>query len=756
MKKALLFLLFGCLFIVSSAQIRVSGNLHYNSLPQKWDEALPLGNGMLGVLIWQKDDRLRFSLDRADLWDDRPALDLSHLTYKRVTDAVLTKQYEGPIQKIGDAPYDNIPYPTKIPAAALEFDIAALGKVKSATLDIHTATAKIVWVNGAKLETFVHATEPYGAFKLTGADGVLPVLIPPAYTVSEAEKADPSHSGQALVKLGYAKGTIKKGTNSITYAQPGSLGFSYEVSICWKKRGNAIEGTWSITSHHKGNKTGVSAETICKNKSAQSYEQQLVLHKQWWSSYWAQSSVSLPDTLLQRQYELEMYKFGGVARKGAPPITLQAVWTADNGLLPPWHGDFHNDLNTQLSYWPAYTSNHLREASSFTDWLWATRDEDKKFTDQYFQAKGIDVPGVSTISGKPMGGWVQYSLSPTTAAWLAQHFYWQWKYSMDKDFLQQRAYPFLHDVAIFLSDVTVIKNGKRVLPLSASPEYHDNSMQAWYTAGNTNYDVSLMHFAYKAAAEAASAMGKPEEAAKWSQAEKQLPDLATDGTGLMMAPGEDRKESHRHHSNLMSIYPLGLLNPEKAADKMIIDSSLRWLEHTGTREWCGYSFSWAASLYARAKDGEKAAENLRIFSTNFCSVNSFHLNGDQKGGQYSAATYRPFTLEGNFAFAQGVHEMLLQSYTGVIEVFPAIPAEWANVSFRNLRTEGAFLVTASRIDGIARTINVRSEKGGVANIKLDGKAWKIANKQGVTYSKYHDNVLAVTFIKGGSISLENK
>ena len=251
-------------------------------------------------------------------------------------------------------------------------------------------------------------------------------------------------------------------------------------------------------------------------------------------------------------------------------------------------------------------------------------------------------------------------------------------------------------------------------------------------------------------------MGKSDEAKKWSQTEKQLPDLATDGTGLMMAPGEDRKESHRHHSNLMSIYPLGLLNPERPAGKMIIDSSLRWLEHTGTREWCGYSFSWAASLYARAKDGEKAAENLRIFSTNFCSINSFHLNGDQKGGQYSAYTYRPFTLEGNFAFAQGVHEMLLQCYTGVVEIFPAIPAGWANVSFRNLRVEGAFLVTANRANGKTRTIHVRSEKGGTAKIKLDGKDWNATNKQGVIGLKHSGDVLTISFIKGGSISLENK
>jgi alpha-L-fucosidase 2 len=98
-------------------------------------------------------------------------------------------------------------------------------------------------------------------------------------------------------------------------------------------------------------------------------------------------------------------------------------------------------LNTQLSYWPCYTSNHLQEAATFTDWLWSIKDENKKYTKQYFGVDGLNVPGVVTLHGYAMGGWIQYSLSPTIGAWLAQHFYWQWKYSMDKKLLMEKVYP---------------------------------------------------------------------------------------------------------------------------------------------------------------------------------------------------------------------------------------------------------------------------------------------------------------------------
>jgi alpha-L-fucosidase 2 len=102
----------------------------------------------------------------------------------------------------------------------------------------------------------------------------------------------------------------------------------------------------------------------------------------------------------------------------------------------------------------------------------------------------------------------------------------------------------------------------------------------------------------------------------------------------------------------MAVYPLALLDVNRPKDKEIVDKSIQHIEKLGTRAWVSYSFTWMSTLYARAYQAEKAVKQLQIFASNFCSPNSFHLNGDQKGGQYSGFTYRPFTLEGNFAFAQ--------------------------------------------------------------------------------------------------------
>lgn len=128
-----------------------------------------------------------------------------------------------------------------------------------------------------------------------------------------------------------------------------------------------------------------------------------------------------------------------------------------------------------------------------------------------------------------------------------------------------------------------------------------------------------------------------------------------------------------------------------------------------------FLFSKNASLFsndltAQVCDTSNAIKQLQIFANNFCSVNSFHLKGAQKGGQYSSFTYRPFTLEGNFAFVQGVHELLLQSKDHYIEVFPAVPQSWKDVSFNSLRAEGAFLMSAKKENTVTTQVKVFAEK----------------------------------------------
>lgn len=687
-------------------------DLQFPALATTWDEGIPLGNAVVGALVWQRDSCLRLSLDRNDLWDLRPLPNLSgdRYRFRWVYEQVLKNDYL-PVQQQFDQPYDVAPAPSKIPGAALEFPLGAVGAPSGVRLYLNQAVCEITWPEGMKMQTFVHAGEPVGWFRIENAGpNFRPELIAPVYACESAGENPGPVAGQDLRRLGYPQGQIVREENGITYRQPGWKGFFYEVAIRWKKKGNDWVGAWSITSSLSGGQAAASAEAALRRGINADYR----THRTWWDSFWSQSSVSLPDTLLARQYAAELYKFGSAAREYTYPVSLQSVWTADNGRLPPWKGDYHHDLNTQLSYWPCYTGNHLTEGLGYLNTLWSQRETNRDYTRRYFETNGLNVPGVCTLLGEPMGGWIQYAMSPTVSAWLSQHFYLHYRYSGDRTFLQEKAYPYLHETATFLEHFSrPDSSGYRRFPLSSSPEINDNSLHAWFRQ-MTNYDLALARFALGAAAELAGESGRNDEAAHWEKIRNEFPDFDLDETGgLTFAPGHPYNRSHRHFSHAMAIHPLGLIDwSHGEKDRRIIRATLDNLDRYGPDYWCGYSYSWLGNLKARARDGVGAAEALRTFASCFCLKNTFHANGDQSRSGKSRFTYRPFTLEGNFAFAAGIQEMLIQSHTGTIRVFPAVPAAWKEVAFDRLRTYGAFLVSAERHEGRTVRIEVRSEKGG--------------------------------------------
>jgi alpha-L-fucosidase 2 len=722
------------------AQPKPVHNLEFKQIPARWDEGLPLGNGLLGCLVWQKDGNLRLALDRADLWDERPmaGLDRPEFSYQWVAKQVAKQEY-GIVQEYFDAPYEREAGPTKLPGGALEFGISdAKSSFKKASLDLSTGLGVLDWTDGRRFETFIHASRQEGWFRCKGFEDLKKIiqLQAPAYAIPPESGEANSVQGSDLARLGYPQSEVLERDGVWLFHQSGWKGFSYEIAVTVRKIDvDSWEGVWSISSHFPQAAPVKRAEINVKKAIRRGFDASFNESKKWWMLYWAKSSVAVPNPLIERQYYRELYKLGCTARSNGPMISLQAVWTADNGRLPPWKGDLHHDLNTQLSYWPVYTSNHLSSGLSYLRHLESNELAHLDYTRRYFGTSGLNVPGVSTLLGREMGGWIQYSCSPTVSAWLSQHFYLHWRYSQDRTFLKKHAWPWLRETAVHLNELTLQSPpflGKRVLPLSSSPEIGDNGLNAWFPNTWTNYDLALARFVFEKTAELATEMNLLAEAEKWRQCLRELPDFALEPDGaLMFAPTLAYRESHRHFSHLMAIHPLGLLSPDQDSESTTIQQSLKLLDSIGPSAWCGYSYAWLANLRARARDGEGAAEALRIFAEAFVSPNSFHLNGDQSGKGYSSFTYRPFTLEGNFAFAAGLQEMLLQSHGGVLRVFPAVPDTWKLLSFKDLRAEGAFLVSAE----FGKSVEVFAEQGGELRVELPAGNWVFQGKNAVKTGK---------------------
>jgi alpha-L-fucosidase 2 len=444
--------------------------------------------------------------------------------------------------------------------------------------------------------------------------------------------------------------------------------------------------------------------------------------------------VHVPDPDIQAHYELCTYLYGSGSRAGAPPMPLQGVWTADEGGLPPWKGDYHNDLNTQMTYLAYHAAGLTECGRSFLDFNTDLLPRYRRFAEDFFGVADASaaVPGVMTLQGAPMGGWGMYSLSPTNGAWVAQSFYLHWRYTMDEEFLRERAYPFCSAIAGTLT--ALLKpdaRGRLVLPLSSSPEIHDNSLKAWLTP-NSNYDLALMRWLFGALAEMAPDAGKPEEVARWREVLGKLDDFdvevgkgETEPGSLTFAKGERYDTSHRHFSHAMAIHPLGLLSIEGGErQRAIVDATLDRILERGTDYWCGYSFSWMSCMLARCGRPEQALEYLEAYQRAFILRNGFHANGDQSGAGLSKFTYRPFTLEGNFLAMQAVQEMLLQSWGGTggvgggaVRVFPAVSRRWGDAWFHDLRAEGGFKVSATRRGGRTVFVRVVAEHGGLLRLR---------------------------------------
>ncbi|MGC9329770.1 MAG: glycoside hydrolase N-terminal domain-containing protein, partial [Candidatus Hinthialibacter sp.] len=227
-------------------------NMVFQDLAERWDEAAPLGNGMLGALIWREDSVLRFSLDRADLWDNRPvdSFQQPEFRFDWIYQHVLKGDIQAP-QNIVDEPYRREPAPTKIPAGRLEFDAADFGKVERVQLDIGQALCTVAWDQGVLLKTFIHAVEPVGWFMISGVTTALePRIVPPPFGEPEeqTENVD-SLNTHKLSALGYPAPQMEKGEKYTSYLQKGCGDFSFAIYCAWDYLDEqTIVGAWSIQS----------------------------------------------------------------------------------------------------------------------------------------------------------------------------------------------------------------------------------------------------------------------------------------------------------------------------------------------------------------------------------------------------------------------------------------------------------------------------------------------------------------------------
>ncbi len=695
-------------------------NVHYTAPITAWDEALPLGNGKLGCLIYG-DGPLRLTLDRVDLWDSRPhpATKEKGFHYENLVRLVRNGSQEAweEYERLFDKIAFGLPNPTKITAGRMELDFGKKFSSLSSSVDLKTAIATVVG-DGVELEAFTSATRFVGVAKVKGEYSL--GLHVPTYISDGAEQGG----------LGYPQASVVRDGEWTYYAQETFTAFRYGI-LCYVQKCDGYDLIYfTIMTGESVPGMLESAKNELLLAASIGYEALKTEHTDWWAAYWKKSEMSIPDPLLERTYYRSWYLFASCSRKGFYPMPLQGVWTADNDRIPPWKGDYHHDTNTQLSYQGYLKANRLDEGRVFIDYLWAMRDVFRSFAKDFFGVDGILLPSCSTIDGKPIGGWAHYAFSPTMTIWAAQSFDEYYLYTGDIAFLKKYAYPYFAEVGKAIYGLLEEKDGKLYLPLSSSPEIYDATREA-YLEPNSNFDLSLLRYLYKTLVGYAEILGK--SGGMYASILEKLDEIAVDDEGVVLLDKTQRlPESHRHFSHVMCMYPLHLINYDTPKNKRIYENTLLHLEQLGTGWWVGFSFAMSAQIYAMAEKGNSAYEKLYAFSKGFVADNGFHLNGDFKGYGYSQWHYRPFTLESLFGYCEALQEMLLQEHQGYLHFFPALPDEWKGetLAFKRWRSYGGVIVSAEYRGGKVANAELRLPRKMQVRIKNTFAAKVLQIRQG--------------------------